>query len=396
MTVTDPTRVELQNRLLVAASQPLRRILLWSLILLLVTVVAVVLILNRVLPLEEIDWGRVSRHAERSLAKNPWELVTFIIIVIATFAQFYYLVRARRIERLILTGSEIHFQTALPRMLQFLMPSWSAKWQEVSRASLEKRPGVRGPVAIQLVLQTYRGEKRVLRPFVWVDAKESERQGAGDSLRKIQSMSPAEVQQVILESPVLRFMRAHVSRLRAETTWDTMAAPFALGTNPRGLLCLMLFAALLAYAAADFILNKETYAAQPPYGFFAMIGLLVAVGAGRWLRQGKIPLAESAGLAIVLGLMCGVAAYPGLLRANQLTDTAGLRTYLYRLEANGSLKPVQDGPPTLAFPRYGDYWGSFGIGSVHEVRLRKGGLGFYQVDMAPINDAMRKYFREQR
>ena len=396
MAVTDPTRVELQNRFFIAAQQPLRRVLLWSLILLLVTVIVVGLIVNRVLPLEEIDWGRVSRHAEKSLAKDPWNLITFVIVVIATFAQFFYLARARRIERLILTGSEIRFQTALPGVLQFLMPSWSAKWQEVSRAYLEKKTGARGPVAIQLVLQTYRGEKRTLRPFVWVDPKQFERQGAGDALRKIQSMSPSEVHQVILESPVLQFMRAHAPRLKAETSWDSMAVPFALETNPRTMVGLMIFATLMAYGLTDLILNHETYASRPPYGLFSLIGLLVAVVAVRWLSQGKIPPAERAGLAIVLGLTCGAAAYPALLRVNQLTDRAGLQTYLYRLQGDGSLVPVQDGPPTLAFPRYADYWASFGIGSVHQFRLRKGGLDFYQIDMAPINTAMRKHFREQR
>lgn len=396
MAVTDPTQVELQNRFLISVQQPLRRALLWSLILLLVTVVVVGLVLNRVFPFEEIDWGRVSRHAERSVAKDPWNLVTFMLVVIATFAQFYYLGRARRIERLILTGSEIRFQTALPGVLQFLMPSWSAKWHEVSRAHLKKIKGARGPVAIQLVLETYRGEKRTLRPFVWVNAMEFERQGARETLRKIQSMSPSQVRQVILESPVLQFISAHVPRLGIEKGWDNMAVPFALETNPRTLVGLTIFIAVMAYGLTDLVLNKETYASQPPYGFFALIGLLVAVVAGRWLSQGKIPPAERAGLAVVLGLTCGAAAYPGLLRINELTDTAGPRTYLYRLQADGSLAPVQEGLPALKFSRYADYWASFSIGSVHEFRLRKGGLDFYQIDMAPLNDAMRRYFRAQR
>jgi len=396
MVVADPARVELQNRLLAAAQQPLRRVLLWSLILLLVTVIVVGLIVNRVLPFEEIDWGRVSRHAEKSLAKDPWNLITFVIVLLATVAQLWYMTRARRIERLILTGSEIRFQTALPGVLQFLMPGWSMKWQEVSRAFLETRTGVRGPIAIQLVLQTYRGEKRTVRPFVWVDAKESEQQKAGGSLRRIQSMSASEMRQVILDSPVLQFMRTHAPRLITDTSWDSMAAPFALETNPRAMVCLMIIATLIAYGVTDLILNHETYASQPPYGFFALIGLLVAVVAGRWLRQGKIPPTESAGLAIVLGLTFAAAAYPALLRVNQLTDTAGLQTYLYRLQADGLLAPVQDGPPKLAFPRHKDYWASFRIGSVHEFYLRKGGLDFYQIDMAPINDEIRKYFRERR
>jgi hypothetical protein len=33
---------------------------------------------------------------------------------------------------------------------------------------------------------------------------------------------------------------------------------------------------------------------------------------------------------------------------------------------------------------------------VHPFRLRKGGLGFYQVDMAPVHAKMRDYFLKNR
>ena len=208
-------------------------------------------------------------------------------------------------------------------------------------------------------------------------------------------MSSTEVREAIIESPVLRFMSAHVPRLELESSWGDMAAPLALEANARTLIALTILAALASYTLTDLVKNSETYATQPPYGWFAFGGLLVAILVTHWLRNGKIPLPESVVLGVLLGAIFGAALYPALLRVNQLTDAVGMGRYIYRLEADGSLAPLQAGPPTLSFPRFADYWASFKVGSVHEFNLRRGGLGFYQIDMAPVNKAMRRYFRNE-
>jgi hypothetical protein len=315
--------------------------------------------------------------------------------VLASLAQFVYIKRARRLERVILTDSEIRYQSALPKALQFLMPEWSAKWNEITRAHFRKKKGAYGPGSIELVLATYRGEGHKLRPYLWVDPAGVQTQSPWQALRKVHSMKPADLRSAILDSPVVRFVGARLPRFETETSWDKVAFPFALETSRRALAALALCAAFMIYGITDFVVNEEAYAYQPPLGFFALFGLLGAVIAGHWLRGGEVPFAERIGLAVVLGVTFGAALYPGLLRINQLTDRAGLRPHLYQLQRDGSFEPLQAGPPGLSFPRYADYWSSFSAGSLHEFRLRKGGLGFYQIDMAPVNAAMRKFFRNQ-
>ena len=46
----------------------------------------------------------------------------------------------------------------------------------------------------------------------------------------------------------------------------------------------------------------------------------------------------------------------------------------------------------LGNPGDADYWGQFKIGTTHRFELRKGGLGFYQVNMQPVHVKMREYF----
>ena len=392
MAATDSTRVELQNRFFMSTPHAARRAVLWALILLAVVTVVTGLALTRVVPIEEVDWGEVSRHAWKSLVEDIRDLVFFIAAVLLGLAQLIYVKRAQRLERVILTDTGIRYQSALPRALQFLLPEWSAKWNEITRAYLRKKRGVQGPGSIELVLVTYRGEECRLRPYLWVDAADSEPESPWRALQKIQSMKAPDLRRVILDSAAVRYVAGHLPRFEMESSWNKLALPYALETNRRALVAVALFAVLTVYGFADFLINEETYAARPPYSFFALLGVLAALMAGRWLRGGNVPYAERMALALVLGVTFAAAFYPGLLRINQLTDRVGLQTYLYQLQRDGSLAPLQKGPPDLVFPRYADYWSSFSLGSLHEFRLRRGGLGFYQVDMAPTNEAMREYF----
>jgi len=144
------------------------------------------------------------------------------------------------------------------------------------------------------------------------------------------------------------------------------------------------------------VVATETYAGAPPLGINLAAALVAALLAWRWLLAGAVPSAESAGVALLLACALAAALYPGLLRVNQLTDRDGLALHRYALQPDLSLKPVEHGLPELRFSRYADYWAHFPRGSLHEFGLRHGGLGFYQVDMAPVNEDMRAWYASPR
>jgi hypothetical protein len=90
--------------------------------------------------------------------------------------------------------------------------------------------------------------------------------------------------------------------------------------------------------------------------------------------------------------MVGLALYPGLLRLNEATDSEGLRDCEYRLTAYVVFSPVDSQLPVLEFDKDGQYWRQFALGTTHKFELRKGGLGFYQVNMAPVYAKLREYY----
>jgi hypothetical protein len=79
-------------------------------------------------------------------------------------------------------------------------------------------------------------------------------------------------------------------------------------------------------------------------------------------------------------------------RLNEATDTEGLSTYEYRLTEYVVFSPEDPNLPVLRFPGDADYWRQFKLGTTHRFELRKGGLGFHQVDMRPVHAKMREYF----
>ena len=64
-----------------------------------------------------------------------------------------------------------------------------------------------------------------------------------------------------------------------------------------------------------------------------------------------------------------------------------MQAYQYSLDSNRYLlKPLNYGNlPLLYFKEDIEYWSQFETESIYDMRLRKGGLGFYQIDMESIN-----------
>jgi len=197
-----------------------------------------------------------------------------------------------------------------------------------------------------------------------------------------------------LLSPPELPLRAH----RVQIEYPGQAATglmFDLQSHPRTMVAVVVLIGLLGYAAIDTFFIDETYVENYQWTTWSVAGLIAALLAQRWIDGPKIPKIVSFGLAAMVGLSVGVALYPGLLRLNQLTDNGGLQPHEYILRDYAQLEPIEDGLPTVRFNHYSDYWRQFPLDSSHRLYLRRGGLGFYQLDQAPLVDAMRAYYEKQ-
>ncbi|RPI76296.1 MAG: hypothetical protein EHM45_13330 [Desulfobacteraceae bacterium] len=132
------------------------------------------------------------------------------------------------------------------------------------------------------------------------------------------------------------------------------------------------------------MVHTEVYTGRPFYESFIFIAVVTGALSYLWLKKSHAPRKETMVLAVLLGAVVGFAAYPGALRLNQLTDQQGLQSYDYQMQADYSFIPDRKDLPVLTFPRERNMWSRYPKGYRYAFRLRKGGLGFYQVDLAPV------------
>jgi hypothetical protein len=201
----------------------------------------------------------------------------------------------------------------------------------------------------------------------------------------------------IEESPLLRYIKSALPDIELENSANFTEPYFHLENNPSSLTIVVLFFALVLYTFVDgVIIGEETYATAAPLNWFISIGVLSAAISAWWMLSSGVPKPEGIIVALLLGGAAGAASYPGALRLNALTDTEGLQTYEYTLQPDLTLSAINHSPPNLAFPGHSDYWQQYETGSIHKFELRHGGLGLYQINMEPLRDEWRKFYKGKR
>lgn len=343
-----------------------------------------------------VAWEELFDAVVSKVAQNPLSAALNLLMLLLVLAQLGYLYLAQRHERLVLSPQGIAYRSPLPAWLSFVRPGWSLSWSQVRAARLRTTPYGHGPQTVALEIEAG-GRTRTLYPWTWVDPADPPPPIAGlAALRQLQKKSALEIAAEIDDTPLMRYFSAVAAHVPLRRDGDLGNTPFALEKNPASLALVVAFFMLVGYAFADgLFLLSETYADEPPWTAFVALGVVAAIVGAVWLRRAGIPVAESLLLAALAGAAAAVAAYPGGLRLNALTDSDGLRTYEYRLTHGLELEPLAEGPPALRFPRYHEYWARFRPGSVHRFELRRGGLGFYQLNMAPVEQELRAFYEKR-
>lgn len=68
------------------------------------------------------------------------------------------------------------------------------------------------------------------------------------------------------------------------------------------------------------------------------------------------------------------------------------RPHEYVLREYVRLEPRETGLPVIEFRQGIEYWRQFRPGAPYTLHLRRGGLGFYQLDLAPVYAATRAFY----
>lgn len=340
---------------------------------------------------------KLAERSREAPARFLLDQAELFLVVIAAILHLWYFRRASSYERLTLDRTGIRYRSPLPQAIRALQPDWSLPWSQVRAARIVVPKGLYHPNLVALELDAA-PKKRKLFVLRWVAADAAatpspqpgswrERLFAGSGTKRDVERTLREVE----ESPLVRYAKEAGVKVTTDPARG-VGSGFALESNRHAIAGAALVITLLLYAVVDLAVDEEVYALSPPFALFAVAGALVALAGMRWFASAGLPRAETLGLSLLLGGAFGFALYPGALRINAATDSEGLRPYDYRLTGYVVFSPLDARIPELSFPRDADYWGQFKLGTVFPFELRKGGLGFWQVNMAPVHAKMHGYF----
>jgi hypothetical protein len=327
------------------------------------------------------------------ITKRP-EIGTWDFVSIALLCADLFVIackhHAYKYERLILSPAKLTYWSPLPRLLRWHRPVWSLQWADVRSATLLP-PGHEPNLSrLYLELET-KGRKRTLMPLQWVDPREGDQLPESRLADMLQGSADQALLDTLLNAPIMRHLKALEIPVNLDAVARRHPAPFALDAHPHSRAALLLILGLFFYLNTETISAREIYVDGAFWMWYSGIGCLTAGLTTLWLRWARVPASESVGLAMILGVLMAIALFPGALRLNQLTDTNGLRPYTYVLRPDRALEPPDAALPIIRLERYYEYWQHLEPGSVYRVYLRRGGLGFYQVDLRPF-DALAKRF----
>lgn len=301
--------------------------------------------------------------------------------------------RAAFVSRLVFDEAGVRFISGWPGWLGAQL-DWTVRWREIER--VEALGGMQHPLHRPIRIHAA-GRSLRLVPWEWLDPADATDVRLG---REVLVHDGRGTGRLGIDHKTFERMwsQTAVMRLLAERghpcTPAGAASPTDVQSSPQAIALAAGMVGCIVYAIGEiyFWLN-EYYAGPPPHAAFVVVGAIGAAIAWASFVPGLRRSTEARAIAVLFGFGVALASYPLILRVNAWTDRGGLRSYEYELGADDRWMPVASETPTLTFDLGSGYWRQFEPGARKSFRLRRGGLGIYQVDMAPIYAEQRAYYR---
>lgn len=314
---------------------------------------------------------------------NGVEIYAFIGIYLI-FVIFYplYIGSVKKHERLILDAEGIKYTSLNIPFFEHYFPGWEIKWSNVS----EIKPS--DSVAQgRLAIHPKRGKTRYILLNQWEIPNNNKPKKRNNIFLNIYKQTNWRKPEFLSSTLIVRYI---VEKVGIQVPFQTTGISFDLMSDGYTRKATALIFVLLTYAIVDFVANPEIYLKEPSWIIYIIIAGIAAVTSAWVINRGKASTGTSIVFGLFLGVIFGVAAYPGMMRVNQFTDTKGLQNYDYKMGYDGVLKSPHEEIPDVTM-KANKYWGSFKTGERYTLRIRKGGLGFYQLDMNDVYRRMRKW-----
>ena len=368
-----PGEIELRTRSALMASEQ-RWLVLAALLLPVAGLVAVVIYMLPILGGESQTagemWRELLEKLGQVLAADPVQLLLFLSTLVLGLFSFAHGMR----ERVFIGPEGIRYVTGLPGLLAPLRPGWSVRRDQIR--GMRIAPSIFGPApsAAHLEIDTGASTHKLL-VFAYADPDDFDA-GEYRGLTALRS-ERRDIEALFEKLPLVRYGRELGFALELPGASGT--ASTSMEETPRLTAALIFVFAAFAYAVVDMGLAGETYAAGAPLSWILAAGLGMGVVAWPLLGDEELSRPVRAGVAALVAGATMLALYPGLVRVNAIGAEAA-QPHNYRHAEANRLEPIGAGSPALDLPELPELLGSR-PGDEHELWLRRGRLGFWQIDI---------------
>ncbi len=291
----------------------------------------------------------------------------------------------------------IKYVSGLPDFIGKYKPDWEKSWAEIQAVSITDHVKFVNPEFRYFLIRTYNEDYKIF-PTRWNDSNKKDNPFSTILTKKL--FRKKYVDQKIKQSSLYEvfekrgLLHPNLDLIKPESEWtDINSSPIAIAMTS------IFIASLFYFITETYFTLSEFYADKPPFNWFILIGILTVPIAYFWLKKSKLKPKEIGIMAVLVGFGIAMVSYPIILRLNQWTDEEGLQTYSYILKEDKRWKSEDSihKLPDLIFDLKGsDYWKQFDLNAEKKFELRKGGLGFYQINMEPIYADQREFYEGKK
>ena len=323
---------------------------------------------------------------------------SFVYVPFAYAIFFYFQTRFMHRSKLVIDDFGLSHESGLPDLFKGFLPDWRISWAEIQSVEKASSALTRQIILMPLYLKLLNRTIKII-PNQWVDPAEESKK-PWFSMRNYAATQFEEnvLVKVFGEKGFLELERS--KRLgNAQAAWVDKQLGTDINSSPISItMAGFLFFAIFYYIVEVYFTLSEFYAGTPPYFYMVIAAFIAVIISYLMLLKTKFAIVEKITLAVFMGFAMAAVSYPLMLRVNEWTDAEGLQTYSYvkscvvKWDSNRQNYQV---PPLKFDYALSDYWAQFEMGDTKDFELRKGGLGFYQLNMAPVYDDQKAFYENK-
>ncbi len=157
-------------------------------------------------------------------------------------------------------------------------------------------------------------------------------------------------------------------------------------------IALVFFLCITYFTGEIYFWSSEYYVETPPYLAILLIALILSYFIYIFLQKREPERTDAKKYIFLAYFGFALLTYAFIPRVNILTDTNGLKDYVYELDKDNVWQSTERSPPVDIYLSQSKYWQQFKTGDQYILQLRKGGLGIWLVNMEQIYKEQKKYY----